>query len=96
MPIVIEAEKPITNLRIYEFNPFLKMEPMLHDLSLFAVQRLASGQWLVRAPADDPLLPAVVVVGEIGSDISREWVADHAAFRSQSSLRTTMFARCGG
>ena len=29
---------------------------------LFAVQGLASGQWLVRAPSDDPFLPAVVAV----------------------------------
>jgi hypothetical protein len=32
---------------------------------LYAVQRLASGQWLVRVPVDDPLLPAVLIVDVI-------------------------------
>jgi hypothetical protein len=36
------------------------------DMPIFAVQRLASGQWLVRAPSDDPFLPAVAVVDVIG------------------------------
>jgi len=35
-------------------------------MPIFAVQRLASGQWLVRAPSDDPFLPAVAVVDVIG------------------------------
>jgi hypothetical protein len=34
------------------------------DLPLYAVQRLANGQWLVRTQMGDPILPAVdVVVG---------------------------------
>jgi hypothetical protein len=32
------------------------------DLPLFAVRRLANGQWLVRTPMGDPILPAVDVV----------------------------------
>jgi hypothetical protein len=34
----------------------------LFDLSLFAVQRLADGTWLVRSPLGDPLWPPVDVV----------------------------------
>jgi hypothetical protein len=36
------------------------------DLPLFAVQRSPSGEWIVRAPVDDPFLPAVAVVDVIG------------------------------
>jgi hypothetical protein len=31
----------------------------MYDLEVYAVQRTASGQWLMRAPSDDPFLPAV-------------------------------------
>jgi hypothetical protein len=37
-------------------------EDMELNLPLYALQRSAPGYWLVRAPAEDPLLPAVVVV----------------------------------
>ena len=37
----------------------------LPDLLLFALQRAAPGRWLVRAPYEDPLLPAVVAVAAV-------------------------------
>jgi len=42
----------------------------LFDLSLFAVQRLADGTWLVRTQMGDPILPAVDVVVVIGEPTS--------------------------
>ena len=46
----------------------------LFDLSLFAVQRLADGTWLVRTQMGDPILPAVDVVVVVGAqtDIRRD------------------------
>jgi hypothetical protein len=36
------------------------------DLPLYAVQRFASGQWLVRTPSEESCSPAVVVVAVAG------------------------------
>ena len=36
-------------------------------LPLFAVQNSAPGRWLVIAPSDDPLLPAVISVKAIAA-----------------------------
>ena len=40
------------------------------DLPLYAVQRLADGQWVVCTPMGDPLWPAVDVVAVIGEQAS--------------------------
>jgi hypothetical protein len=37
----------------------------LPELPLFALERAAPGRWLVRAPSDDPLLPAVVAIAAV-------------------------------
>jgi hypothetical protein len=42
----------------------------LFDLSLFAVQRLADGTWLVRAQMGDPILPPVDVVAVLDEPTS--------------------------
>jgi hypothetical protein len=42
----------------------------LFDLPLYAVQRLASGLWLVRSPMGDPILPAVDVVAVVDEQTS--------------------------
>jgi hypothetical protein len=43
---------------------------MEFDLSLYAVQRLADGTWLVRTPMGDPLWPAVDVAAVLGEPTS--------------------------
>src|SRR5262245_4952229 len=46
---------------------------------LFAVQRLANGQWLVRTQMGDPILPAVDVVVVVGAHRDPESAAAEAA-----------------
>jgi hypothetical protein len=46
------------------------IELMEFDLPLYAVQRLANGQWVVRTLMSDPLWPAVDVVAVIGAQAS--------------------------
>src|SRR5262249_51947387 len=43
------------------------IEPMEFHLPLYAVQRLADDQWLVRSPMGDPILPAVDVFAVVGA-----------------------------
>jgi len=53
------------------------------DLSLYAVQRLADGTWVVRTQMGDPLWPAVDVVAAVGvptSGAPRELALTPAAF----------------
>jgi hypothetical protein len=44
---------------------------MWPDLPLYAAHRSASGQWLVRAPCSDPLLPAAPVVAVLSEHVDR-------------------------
>ena len=46
--------------------------PTQHDLPLFALQLTDSGAWLVRAPVDDPFLPAVVTVDVVSEPESAD------------------------
>ena len=72
------------------------------DLPLYAVKRLANGQWLVRSPMGDPLWPAVDVVAVVGAqtDIRRdpESAAAEAASASghfiDEGQRPSHFLRC--
>jgi len=65
---------------------------MEFDLPLYAVQRLADGQWLVRTQMGDPLWPAVDVVAVVGAqtDIRRDpqsAAAEAASAQVISSMR---------
>jgi hypothetical protein len=45
---------------------------MQHDLPLFGLHLTDSGAWLVRAPVDDPFLPAVVTVDVVSEPESAD------------------------
>jgi hypothetical protein len=70
---------------------------MCRGLPIFAVQRLRSGDWLVRAPSDDPCLPAVVTVAVVdeseqsvvGEHMFRIWAEDRRASSSRISQGLT-------
>jgi hypothetical protein len=49
------------------------------EVPVFAVQRLDSGRWVVRAPVEDPLLPAVVAVTEVDEGECSSWLAGPVA-----------------
>jgi hypothetical protein len=59
----------------------------LFDLSLFAVQRLADGRWLMRALMGDPVLPAVDVVGVLGEQAPTQVVVLPPAMPSECFAR---------
>jgi hypothetical protein len=41
------------------------------EFPLYAMQRTDNGRWLIRAPADDPRLPAVAVVAALDEPVWR-------------------------
>ena len=49
------------------------------DLPLYAVQRVANGQWLVRTQMGDPILPPVDVVAVLDAPTSAAPRAARAA-----------------
>jgi hypothetical protein len=64
-------------------NPILRLMELA--LPLFAVQRLANGQWLVRTQMGDPLWPPVDVVAVIDEQAS---AAPRQARRKQDLAAT--------